>query len=585
MISPSRILKAALISFMLAATAWGVSKINMFGLEGASDRLADGVFQRITAASYGPDRKGQQAVSVIYLDEESVDNLKGFGWTRFPPSFDQQWTMLDDILQAGGAPPAGVFVDFVYLGQGGEAEGFETFRDGVAQATKAEAWSNIPACTADPLMKISCIVAAGGTPMIFARPSAAELNLFTDLQKSLDRVSILAPALVNQEAYPLATKYDDMPAAQKKALGVHGFDISPAAAMYAAWCLRHDGCAIPAMRELKEAGRRALAGKPAASPDITRALDFPLDVVWGSRPDPDYLRITKAVSGRPANCRGQASGVLGRFWEQFQAARGPGSGARQECPYTASLGYDRMVAGVGLELKDLERLLAGRLVMVGGHFRASNDWVDSPVHGQVPGVHYHAMALDNLVEFGANYRRNTDYSGTFFDSDFLKSTLIFGLAFFGIVGVMIRNSLHDRAVEMNLPPRLRSKVYGPLYFSLFVACVAVIALATVLGVQFGRRAPINWIGLGFVSLGFLCYAVRETLPADICGSLEEHPLARKLLRWLGQCNQFLKFEEERLLPPKPAKPASEPAVQSSEPTPEPAPAAPAAIKEPVHVQA
>jgi hypothetical protein len=154
-ISPSRIFKAALISFTLAATAWGVSKINMFGLEGASDRLADGVFQRITASAYAPDRKGQQAVSVVYVDEESVDNLKGFGWTRFPPTFDQQWTRLDDILQAGGAPPAGVFVDFVYLGQGGPAEGFETFLNGVTEATKAQAWADKPACQANPLMKIS----------------------------------------------------------------------------------------------------------------------------------------------------------------------------------------------------------------------------------------------------------------------------------------------------------------------------------------------------------------------------------------------------------------------------------------------
>jgi hypothetical protein len=454
-----------------------------------------------------------------------------------------------------------------------------------AQATKADAWADKPACTADPLMKISCIVAAGGTPLVFARPSAAELNLFTDLQKSLDRVSVLAPALVQEDAYPLATRYEGMPVQQQKALGVHGFDVSPAAALYVAWCVRNDGCGIPAMRALKQAGKDALAGKPAKSPDITRTLDFPLDVVWGSRPDPDYLRITKSVSGQPASCRGEATGVLGRFWEQFQAARGPGSGARQECPYSPSLGYDRMVAGVGLQMEDLQRLLAGRLVMVGGHFRASNDWVDSPVHGQVPGVHFHAMALDNLVEYGANYRRNTDYSGTFFDSDFLKSTLIFGLAFFGIIGVMIRNSLHDRAVEMNMPPRLRSQVYGPLYLSLFIACVAVIAFATVLGVQFGRRAPINWIGIGFVSLGFLCYAVRETLPADICGSLEEHPLARKFLRWLGQCNQFLKFEEERLLPPKPVKAAEPVAAEPSEPTPEPAATAPATIKEPVHVQA
>ncbi len=45
--------------------------------------------------------------------------------------------------------------------------------------------------------------------------------------------------------------------------------------------------------------------------------------------------------------------------------------------------------------------------MVGGQFRASNDWVESPVHGQAPGVQYHAMALDNLIEDGADYRRDS----------------------------------------------------------------------------------------------------------------------------------------------------------------------------------
>ena len=75
MISPSRIAKALLISLVLAGSAYGISKLNMFGLEGMSDRLADGVYQRITAADYGPDRKGQQAVSVVYLDETAVDRV------------------------------------------------------------------------------------------------------------------------------------------------------------------------------------------------------------------------------------------------------------------------------------------------------------------------------------------------------------------------------------------------------------------------------------------------------------------------------------------------------------------------------
>ena len=203
MIAWSRILKAAAVGLTLAASAYAVSKLNLFGLEGASDRLADQVYQRITAADYGADRKGQRQIRVIYIDESSVEALKGYGWNRFPPGYDQQWTMLEDLLYAGGAPPSAMFVDFVYMGHGGPGAGFDGFLAGVASATHAAAWSDNAACTTDPLSKIACIIAAGGTPIILARPSPADLDLFTDVQRSLDRVTVLAPALVGEEAYPL----------------------------------------------------------------------------------------------------------------------------------------------------------------------------------------------------------------------------------------------------------------------------------------------------------------------------------------------------------------------------------------------
>ncbi|HEV7386272.1 MAG TPA: hypothetical protein VGN89_15420, partial [Phenylobacterium sp.] len=288
-----RVLKALAVSLLLAASAYAVSKLNLFGLENASDRLADSVYQRITAADYGPDRKGQRAVSLVYLDETSIEAMKGYGWTRFPPTYDQQWTLLDDVLNAGGAPPAAVFVDFVYMGQGGAADGFDAFAAGIAAATRATAWADRPGCTADPLMKIACIVAAGGVPIVLAKPSPADLDLFTDVQRRLDRVSVLAPALVGQQAYPTITAYG-FDAAKAARLGVHGFDVSPAFAVYAAYCLRRaDACGIAGFRALQAAGRRALAGGAPRAPDLSGTFDAPLDVVWGSRPDPDYLRMTE----------------------------------------------------------------------------------------------------------------------------------------------------------------------------------------------------------------------------------------------------------------------------------------------------
>ncbi len=557
----TRILKALLVALLLAGSAYAVAKLNLFGLESASDRVADGVYQRITAADYGADRKGQRQISVVYLDESSMEAMKGYGWNRFPPTYDQQWQMFDDLMQVGGAPPAAVYADFVYTGQGGPNEGLDAFMTGVAAATKAQAWSRAPGCQTDPLIKIACIEAAGGTPFIFAKPSPADLDIFTDVQRRLDAVAVLTPALVNDRAYPLVIKYG-FDAAKNARLDIHAFDVSPALAMYAAWCLRQaDACGVSGFAELKGRARQALAGKVFAPTDVSGVFNAPLDVVWGSRPDPDYLAMTQAVTGRAAPCRAAGSGFLTRLGEQLTGLRGPATGARQECPYALTLGYDRMVAGLGLQSGDLARVLAGRLVMVGGQFRASNDWVESPVQGEAPGVHYHAMALDNLVEDGANYRRN---GNMMFDSDLLKSMLIAALAFFGIMGVMARNSLLDHAIATRMEPRLRAMIYGPLYLVIFGASIAVVAAATWLGVSLLHRAPINWIGIYACVLGFLFYATRETLPADILGSIEHLPWVRWLQARLRRFGAFLKFEEDRLLSPRTPR-AAEPADNPAEP--------------------
>ena len=579
MVVVRRILKALLVSLLLAGSAYAVAKLNLFGLEAESDRLADGVYQRVTAADYGADRKGQSLISVVYLDETSMEAMKGYGWSRFPPTYDQQWTMFDDVMSAGGAPPAAVFADFVYTGQGGPNEGFSTFLAGVAAATKAAAWQGAPGCQTDPFIKIACIEAAGGTPLIFAKPSPAELDLFTDVQRQLDAVAVLAPALVNDQAYPTITRYP-FDAAKAQRLGVHTFDVSPAMAMYAAWCLRQAAaCGIPGFAQVRAMAAAALAGKPARSVDLTPTFNAPLDVVWGSRPDPAYLAMTAAVTGQPAPCRGAASGWLGRLGEQMADLRGPAAGARQECPYALTLGYDRIVAGLGLQSSDLQHLLAGKLVMLGGQFRASNDWVDSPVHGQAPGVHYHAMALDNLVEDGVDYRRNTSMM---LDSDLLKSLLIAALAFCGVLGVMARNSLLDHATLTRMQDRLHPMVYGPLYLLTFGASIGLVFLATWFGVSVAHRAPINWIGISVCVLGFLFYATRETLPADILGSIEHLSWVKHTMAALRLFRQHLKFEEDRLIAHRAPRPVSPPG------TPEAAPPAAEgagnAQEAPVHVQ-
>ncbi|QGZ60903.1 CHASE2 domain-containing protein [Paraburkholderia acidisoli] len=52
----------------------------------------------------------------------------------------------------------------------------------------------------------------------------------------------------------------------------------------------------------------------------------------------------------------------------------------------------------------LKRALTNRVVMIGTARSYSNDYVNSPIHGRIPGVYLHAMALDNLDTFGDQYK-------------------------------------------------------------------------------------------------------------------------------------------------------------------------------------
>ena len=105
-----------------------------------------------------------------------------------------------------------------------------------------------------------------------------------------------------------------------------------------------------------------------------------------------------------------------------------------------------------------------------------------------------------------------------------------------------------------MEPRLRAVVYGPLY---------LLDLRRLdrrgrrwrpgSGVAYAHRSPINWIGIYACVLGFLFYATRETLPADILGSIEHLPWVRRLRGGWRRFAAFLKFEEDRLLAPRRAR--------------------------------
>ncbi len=75
-----------------------------------------------------------------------------------------------------------------------------------------------------------------------------------------------------------------------------------------------------------------------------------------------------------------------------------------QCPPVATLFASALLsptedASFGLRNEELFNLMEGSFVFVGGNFRGGGDLMTTPLHTRLPGVYYHAVALDNLLAF------------------------------------------------------------------------------------------------------------------------------------------------------------------------------------------
>jgi CHASE2 domain-containing sensor protein len=117
-------------------------------------------------------------------------------------------------------------------------------------------------------------------------------------------------------------------------------------------------------------------------------------------------------------------------------------------------------------------------VLIGADILGSGDRIESPVHGQVPGVYLHAMALDNLLTFGGR--------PPFIDAEWVLPVQVLLILITAILG---RLAFEDRQEPGN-----RLQAARALTLRLIAWVVITLAiLALMFGVPFGMPlGPNNW---------------------------------------------------------------------------------------------
>jgi hypothetical protein len=132
-------------------------------------------------------------------------------------------------------------------------------------------------------------------------------------------------------------------------------------------------------------------------PEIGMAGRADLNLIWGARPhdlNKQWLRCE------------DTHGALARAGQLFTDP----AALVQPCPSIPSAPAHALVSKLRPNAvwndDNRERLIEDRVVFYGTGLLGVSDLVASPTNGPLPGVYTHAMALNNLLSFGDDYKRD-----------------------------------------------------------------------------------------------------------------------------------------------------------------------------------
>jgi CHASE2 domain-containing protein len=361
----ARILRAALHSLLLASVALFFLNLNIYGTATPSRRFS----QDLVYAWFGdeawlyprPGRTGAHGaatdhVAVVMIDERALA-LRGARWP-VPVQFHAQFLAELEVLR-----PRGILLDFLLIDPAPQADTCDLLR--VAARLRQ---GHIPlylAVTAahdlDAMDAAGCRDAAGGALR------ARDVLTAVSVQRQVDGSDFVG------RRYPFE---------QRDARAPAGSGI-PSAAVRMFCDSRPDaaGC----LKRLT-AARSADAGFELAwSPE-----GDPFNQRWSHEPCTENLSPVQAVLNEPALPR------------------------ESPCPPVATLFAGALLSpeedpALGTANEDLFKLADHAFLMVGGNFRGSGDLVTTPLHTLLPGVYYHAVALENLIAFDGHPKVRKEY--------------------------------------------------------------------------------------------------------------------------------------------------------------------------------
>ena len=351
-----RIVRTALYSLLLAAVALFFLNLNVFGTASVSKRFSQDLvyawfgneswlYPRPAAVAAPPGAAAPRVV-VVMVDERALA-LRGARWPA-PLQFHAQFLAELEVLR-----PRAILLDFLLIDPAPPedicallAVGARLRQDGSALYLAVTG-----------LEDLTALDAAGCRDATGVRVHASQLFTPVSVQRQVDGSDFVS------RRYPFEQRADGAPPGSGLASAAVRIYCDTGGAPAA--CLARLTAA-----QAPDAGFE-LAWSPAGDSFNQR---------WSQVPCLESLSPVRAILNQPALPR------------------------ETPCPPVATLFATALLSpaedpALGAANEELFRLADRSFLLVGGNFRGTGDLITTPLHTLLPGVYYHAVALENLLAF------------------------------------------------------------------------------------------------------------------------------------------------------------------------------------------
>lgn len=226
-----------------------------------------------------------------------------------------------------------------------------------------------------------------------------------------------------------------------------------------------------------------------------------MDVVWSNRLNPvndEWMRKTTDL-GLEELCLKIGPDVPDVLRRAFSKAED--RSLHQTCPYATTVPAHALLRAV--EDRTLFNALwvhlQSKFVFYGADLAGLEDTVVPPTHVKLPGVYLHAMALDNLLTFGGEYKRSSlTRDGRAIDPKYVGAAVAVLLAI--IVVAFARSNAVQRAKHLPvggaqgfayLAVVVRRQIPWTIFNAVMLVLISVICLTLYFGFEL---SPKNWVG-------------------------------------------------------------------------------------------